>query len=386
MNIIFEKVINKRVVVADVYNDKLVFIVIEKFSYSKKYDMIASCDLNKIDSLIKFIQMYDYFIFFQKYDFFSDLLTEVQFGFEKIILVDEICRQILKAPFDRTIEDVTCDLENTYNYIFSDVNNIKNDEKDVSVIQILKIFKYLKLNALCDFKLFESILEEKDNILRVISFNVFFSAPDLKKNETFRQVAHLKHINADILFLQECSEIIHTELIDYEYINTASHCGFTYLLIKKSLNPKIIDYVCQDGIILSWIDSDYGQFVLGSLHMIPYDDEEDIMYRIGQIDFFQDWITVNGLDKLPVVIGGDTNMTKKESIEIKRSNFFEEVTDYSYPNREIIYKKAREYAKKIKKNFKYDKYFIKNISVNKFQTINTYDSDHFMNYLSINVK
>lgn len=41
--------------------------------------------------------------------------------------------------------------------------------------------------------------------------------------------------------------------MDYEFINTPSHCGNTYLLIKKSLDCEIIDYICQDGIIFSWI-------------------------------------------------------------------------------------------------------------------------------------
>lgn len=220
-------------------------------------------------------------------------------------------------------------------------------------------------------------------MLRIISFNVFFSNSDLKKNETYRQIAHLKYIDADILFLQECSEEIEKELFDYEFINTPSHCGNTYLLIKKSLDCEIIDYICQDGIILSWITTNYGQFVLGSLHMIPYNDKDDIMLRIEEIEMFKDWIDANNLNFIPIIIGGDTNMTDIESGAISKMNFFKELSNSSYPNRKIIYKKARNYAFNMKEDFNYDKFFVKNVNINNFQTINTYDSDHMMNYLSI---
>lgn len=383
MNIVVEKIVGRKVVVGDIHNDKLIFVIINNFQYKKKYDTLYTSDLDKIDDLIDFIQMSDYFIFFKKMPKFCDRLTDELLKLEKIIFIDEICKKILKPPFDYTIEEIICNLEKTYNYIFGDDNNLKYCDEDATIVEILKICKYLKLNILCDFKLFDSILEKKTNMLRVISFNIFFSNSDLKKNETYRQIAHLKYIDADILFLQECSEEIEKKLLDYEFINTPSHCGSTYLLIKKSLDCEIIDCICQDGIILLWITTIYGQFVLGSLHMIPYDDEDDIMFRIEEIEMFQDWIDANNLKCVPIIIGGDTNMTHVESSAILKMNFFKELSSSSYPNRKIIYKKARNYALNIKEDFNYDKFFIKNVNVKKFQTINTYDSDHLMNYLSI---
>ena len=386
MDVIFEKIIGKKVVVGDTYDKKIVFALIKNFQCKQKYDMIDSCDLDKADSLINFIQMYDYFIFFKKSESFSKMLMSELLKDNKIIFIDEICKKIIKSPCDYTIEEVVYNLENTYSYIFGNSIKLVAHNEDLLIVKILNILKYLKLNVQCNFKLFDSILEKKPNMLRFLSFNVFFSNPDLKKNETYRQVAHLKYIDADILFLQECSEDIETKLVDYEYLNTESHCGYTYLLIKKILNYKIIDYVCQDGIILSWIKTDYGEFVLGSLHMIPYDDKSDVMFRIEQMEMFQDWINLNNLSNIPIIIGGDTNMGHKESKKIKKENFFEELTNISYPNREIIYKKARNYALNVKGDYTYDKFFIKNVKVNNYQTINTYDSDHLMNYLSIYVK
>jgi hypothetical protein len=247
---------------------------------------------------MKFIAEYDYFIFFQNIKHSSQNLFYNLVSLEKIIYVDEICKKVLIPPFDYTIDDILCNLDYTFSYIFGQTNNkVRDKDADGCIIQILKILKYLKLNIVCNFKIFNSILEKKNNMLRVVSFNVFSSIQDLKKNETLRQISHLKYIDADILFLQECSEEIQTKLLDYDYLYTPSHCGHTYLLIKKKLNPIINEYVCQDGIIISWISTIIGDFILGSLHMIPYEDKEEITFRIEQMDFIQTWIIANKLNE-----------------------------------------------------------------------------------------
>jgi exonuclease III len=381
---ILKNIIGKKVVIGDIHIDELIFAVINDFQFKKKYDSIHFCKFDKINELINFVNSYDYFIFFKKYDCLCAELINELVKSNKIIFLDELCKIVLKIPFDRTIEDIIDNLQDTYYYIFG-YNYYMDKDNNANVINyLIKILKYLKINLLCDYNLFDSIITYKYDVLTVISFNVFTSKNDLKKCETERQISHLKYINADILFLQECSGEIETKLTNYDCIKTPSHCGYTYLLIKKILKPTFINYICQDGVILSLINTIYGDYILGSLHMIPYDDYEDIDFRLEQIEMFEEWINLNNLQNKPIIIGGDTNMTNYESEEIKKRNFFQELSNPSYPNRQIMYKKAKIYAFDIKKDFNYDKFLVKNVKINNYKTINTLDSDHFLNFLSIN--
>jgi hypothetical protein len=188
MEDILEKIVSKRIVVAHIIENKLFFCTIENYQYKKKYDNFNSCELCEILPLMKFIAEYDYFIFFQNIKHSSQNLFYNLVSLEKIIYVDEICKKVLIPPFDYTIDDILCNLDYTFSYIFGQTNNkVRDKDADGCIIQILKILKYLKLNIVCNFKIFNSILEKKNNMLRVVSFNVFSSIQDLKKNETFRQ-------------------------------------------------------------------------------------------------------------------------------------------------------------------------------------------------------
>ena len=388
MDNLLTKIVGKKVVIGDIYNDKFVFTIETNFQYKKKYSNINILNWDDIYELIKFIDIFDYCIFFKDISSKNNLVKAVieeLIKLNKIIFIDKLCKQVLHPPCDYTIEAIIVNLQDTYRYIFGYDYYFEQWDEQKTIFSMGKILKYLKLNLLCDYELFDSILHN-NNEIRIISFNVFNSNPDLKKYETIRQISHLKYINPDIMFLQECSYEIENKFEEYDVIKTESHCGNTCLLIKKTLEPIVHDCICQDGIILSWVTTIYGDFVLGSLHMIPYDDEEDIMFRLEQIAMFQDWITQNNLSNIPIIIGGDTNMIYRESSHIKNQGFFTELSNPSYPNRQIIYKKANAYAKVIKEDYKYDKYFIKNINISNFQTVNTLDSDHLMNYLSINIK
>ena len=389
MDNLLTKILGKKVVIGDIYNDKFVFTIETNFQYKKKYSNIHILNWDEIYELIKFIDIFDYCIFFKdissKNNLVKDAIEELM-KLNKIIFIDELCKQVLKPPCDYTIEAIIVNLQDTHRYIFGYDYYFEQWDEQYIIFSLLKILKYLKLNLLSDYELFDSILKTNNDEIRIISFNVFNSNPDLKKYETVRQISHLKYINPEIMFLQECSFEIESKFEEYDVIKTESHCGYTCLLIKKTLKPIVHDCICQDGIILSWVTTIYGDFVLGSLHMIPYDDEEDIMFRLEQIAMFQDWIAENNLNNIPIIIGGDTNMIYRESSHIKNQGFFTELSNPSYPNRQIIYKKANIYTRTVKEDFAYDKYFIKNIDASNFQTVNTLDSDHLMNYLSINVK
>jgi len=390
MSDILSKLIGKNIIIGDMYNGKFISSLITNFQYRKKYPNINISNLENISQLLNSTD-FEYLVIFNDVSKHNNLINVKNImgnliDPNKIIFIDGLCKLVLRPPFDCTIEKIVDNLEDTYSYIFGyDYYAEKWDESKI-ILSLLKILKYLKLNLLTDFELFKPILKNNNDSIRIISFNVFNSNPDLKKYETIRQIAHLKYINPDIMFLQECSSEIEKSFDEYDFINTPSHCGNTYLLIKKVWETKINDCICQDGIILSWVSTIYGDFVLGSLHMVPYDDEEDILFRLEQIEMFQDWITDNNLTNIPVIIGGDTNMTTRESSYIKNCGVFTEWSNPSYPNREIIYKKAKQYSNTFSQTYNYDKYFLLNVNVNNFATINTFDSDHLMNYLSIIIK
>ena len=126
--------------------------------------------------------------------------------------------------------------------------------------------------------------------------------------------------------------------------------------------------------------------VICSVHLAPY--KKNIKIRNIQMFKINEILEDLNLLHLPIIIGGDTNMTDDEDDVIQEYDlidvYFETNNEYylTYPNREFMTKSSDERIKFVPKNdFRYDRFFIKNCEAKDFTTIPNNNSDH----LAINV-
>ena len=85
---------------------------------------------------------------------------------------------------------------------------------------------------------------------------------------------------------------------------------------------------------------------------------------------------------LPIILGGDTNMTEDENYIIELYDLIDCTDDYySYPNRNCLDPRINFIPKN---NFRYDRFLIKNCEANDLKTIPNNSSDHLA--ININIK
>jgi len=199
--------------------------------------------------------------------------------------------------------------------------------------------------------------------MKVLAYNLFYG-------EKKEQIDYINDNNFDIIFLSEASDNVIKNFDNYVGDYIKSHCGFTYLGIHKKHNIDILMIIKLTGCIVFHVKINDKELILGSLHLFPY--KENKKHRQEQINRIYEDLEDNNLLHLPIILGGDTNMTNEENyIDSYDFNIFSDIT---YPNRVVI-------NKNIKNDFKYDKFLIKNCSASDFKTIPNNCSDH----LAINI-
>ncbi len=213
--------------------------------------------------------------------------------------------------------------------------------------------------------------------LNILAYNLF-------GGEDEEQIKYIKENDYDILFLSETSKDINKKLNNYIGDKIESHCGYTYLGISKKLNIEILNIYKSTGIVIIHLkhnDNINHELVLCSVHLAPY--KKNAKIRNIQIFKINEILEDLNILHLPIIIGGDTNMTDDEDDVIKEYEFIDvflnDPNEYysTYPNRYIITKGSDKKLTFVpKNNFRYDRFFIKNCEGKEFKTIPNQNSDH----------
>ncbi len=203
--------------------------------------------------------------------------------------------------------------------------------------------------------------------MKILAYNLFLG-------EKKEQIDYINNNDFDIIFLSEASENVIETFNNYIGDKIDSHCGYTYLGINQKHNIDILLIIKLIGCVVFHVKINNVEIILGSLHLLPY--KENKKKRHEQINRIYEDLEYNNLLHLPIILGGDTNMTDDDTFI--DSYEFITFTDITYPNRMC---KDSRITMIPKNNFKYDRFFIKDCSVLHFKTIPNNLSDH----LAINI-
>jgi hypothetical protein len=221
--------------------------------------------------------------------------------------------------------------------------------------------------------------------LNILAYNLFCG-------EDEEQVKYIKENDYDILFLSETSKDIDIKLNNYIGDKIESHCGYTYLGINKKFNLEILNIYKSAGIVIIHLNINKNELVLCSIHLAPY--KRNAKIRNIQIFKIHEILEDLHLLHLPIIIGGDTNMTDIEDDVIKEYNFIDVYHIYSnnnhyyltYPNREFTIEKSNNRLIFISPtDFRYDRFFIKNCEAKEYKTIPNQNSDHLAITMNVNI-
>ncbi len=218
--------------------------------------------------------------------------------------------------------------------------------------------------------------------LTVLAYNLFFG-------EDEEQIKYIEENNFDILFLSETSADIETKLYNYIGDKIESHCGYTYLGINKKFNIEILNIYKSSGIVIIHLKINNHELVLCSIHLTPY--KKNAKIRNIQIFKIHEILEDYNLLQLPIIIGGDTNMTDNEDDVVKEYGFIdvynESENDYvTYPNRDYITNSSDKRITFVSPtDFRYDRFFIKNCIATEYKTIPNQNSDHLAINIIVNI-
>lgn len=208
--------------------------------------------------------------------------------------------------------------------------------------------------------------------IKVISWNL-----NIKNKNIEGKIKEINEKNADIIMLQECCPNIKNNFINYTTYGTAkSHNGTINLLINKSLNPELITIFKESGILIYHLNTKFGQIIVASIHLPPFNKINDKILRTISIYKMIDFFKKENLTKLPIIIGGDTNMQDDEHI----GNLSEDILEDLYDN----YGDENNYHTwpipnaKLNKKFRFDRFFYSNLTVKNFNTWTSELSNHIM--------
>ena len=211
--------------------------------------------------------------------------------------------------------------------------------------------------------------------LNILAYNLFMG-------EDEEQIRYIKENDFDILFLSETSNEIDKKLDNYISDKVESHCGYTYLGINKKFNIEVLNILKSVGIIIIHLKINHQELVICSIHLTPY--KKNAKIRNIQIFKLHEMLEDLNLLYLPIIIGGDTNMTNDEDDVIKEYGFIDvflnDPNEYylTYPNRNF---KDKRLSFIPKNDFRYDRFLIKNCEAKEYKTIPNNNSDH----LAINI-
>ncbi len=203
----------------------------------------------------------------------------------------------------------------------------------------------------------------------ILAYNLFHG-------EKEEQLKYINNNDFDVIFLSEASENVIENFNNYIGDKNNSHCGYTYLGINRKHNVEILMVIKLIGCVVLHVKINDKELILGSLHLLPYKENKN--KRKEQINRIYEDLEDNKLLHLPIILGGDTNMTDNDTyIESYDFNIYSDIT---YPNRLCKDNRITFFPKN---NFRYDRFFIKNCSASDFKTIPNNNSDHLA--ISINI-
>lgn len=214
--------------------------------------------------------------------------------------------------------------------------------------------------------------------LNILAYNLFFGEDD-------EQITFIKDNDYDIVLLSEASKDIDTKLDNYIGDKEQSHCGYTYLGINKKLKIEILTILKSAGIVIMHVKLYSHEMVICSVHLTPYKKNANIrniqLFRLNEI------LDDMKLSHLPIIIGGDTNMTNDENDSINEYGLIDYTdNNATYPNRPFVNNKNDKRITFISPtDFRYDRFFIKNCKGEDFKIIPNNNSDHLAINMIINL-
>jgi endonuclease/exonuclease/phosphatase family metal-dependent hydrolase len=183
--------------------------------------------------------------------------------------------------------------------------------------------------------------------------------------------------NADIIMLQECQPNIENMFSDYiSYETSKSNVGFVNLLIHKKLNSELINVFKDNGILIYHLNTIFGNIIVASIHLPPFNKINDKILRTISIYKIINFLKKENLTKLPIIIGGDTNMHDDEKIGNLSEDILEDLYDnfgddnnyHTYPIRN----------KNLYRKYRFDRFFYSNLTIKNFITWSSDNSEHLM--------
>jgi hypothetical protein len=209
--------------------------------------------------------------------------------------------------------------------------------------------------------------------MNILAYNLFYG-------EKEEQIKFINEHDFDIIFLSEASSNVINNFNNYNGDLIESHCGYTYLGINKKHNVDILMIIKLFGCVVFHVKINNEELILGSLHLFPY--KAYIKKRKEQLNRIYEDLQEHNLLHLPIILGGDTNMTEDENYIIELYDLIDCTDDYySYPNRNCLDPRINFIPKN---NFRYDRFLIKNCEANDLKTIPNNSSDHLA--ININIK
>lgn len=208
--------------------------------------------------------------------------------------------------------------------------------------------------------------------IKVISWNL-----DIKNKDTKLKINELIEKNADIIMLQECYADIKSHFDDYiSYDTVKGYKGNINLFIHKRLNSEIYSIFKDNGLLIYHLNTSYGQIIVASIQLPPFNKINNKILRTIYIYKIIDFLKNEKLTKLPIIIGGDTNMQDDEHIRNLSENILEDLHD-NYENKNNYY---TCYIHKINLNKKYrfNRFFYSNLKIKNFNTLISNNSKYFM--------
>lgn len=208
--------------------------------------------------------------------------------------------------------------------------------------------------------------------IKVISWNL-----DNNNNNHDAKINEIIEKNADIVMLQECTANITNNLYHYiSYSTVKSHNGTINLLIHKRLNSELINIFKDNGILIYHLNTIFGQIIVASIHLQPFNKINDKLLRTIAIYKMTNFFKKENLTKLPIIIGGDTNMQDDECI----GNLSEDILEDLYDNYgdENNYHTWPIRNNTLNKKFRFDRFFYSNLTVKNFNTWLSEYSNHIL--------
>lgn len=208
--------------------------------------------------------------------------------------------------------------------------------------------------------------------IKVISWNL-----DIENKNIELKINEIIEKNADIIMLQECCPKIKSKFVDYlSYATTKGHYGTINLFVHKRLNPEIQNIFKDDGILIYHLNTIYGQIIVASVQLPPFNKINDKILRTISIYKVIDFLKKEKLINLPIIIGGYTNMQDDEHIGNLSEDILEDLYDnygdennyYTCPNRN-----NQQYLE-----HRFDRFFYSRINIKNFYTWPSIYSKHYM--------